>query len=162
MFVNLTTDENGNRVKTYSDKVGRQILKEVEADGTNWLKTYSIYDDMGRLAFTLSPEGTKAGVFSPTQAFLNQWAFQYKYDNLNRLVEYKAPAEGWKYTIYDVLNRPVMTQNPDQRTRSEWSFVKYDIYGRPVVTGFKVIASSTRTSVQTSVRCRYWRIFTGS
>jgi RHS repeat-associated protein len=151
LYLNLTTDENGNSVKTWVDKLGRIILKEVQADATTWLKTYSIYDDLGRLAYTLTPEGTKAGNLSPNQAFLDQWAFQYRYDNLNRLVEYKTPAAGWIYTVYDVLNRPVMSQNADQRSRSEWAFVKYDVHSRPVVTGFKVIASSTRASVQASV-----------
>ncbi|WP_276374120.1 DUF6443 domain-containing protein [Chryseolinea sp. H1M3-3] len=151
LAINISIDENGNRVKVYSDKIGRSILKEIEVDATTWLRTYSIYDDFGRLVYTISPEGVKAANFSPTQAFLDQWAFQYRYDNLGRTIEYKAPASGWVYTVYDVLSRPVMTQNADQRTRSEWSFVKYDVYSRPAVSGVKVIASSTRSSVQGSV-----------
>src|SRR5690606_13450559 len=113
--------------------------------------TYYIYDNLSRLAYTLTPEGTAAANYSPNQAFLDQWAFQYRYDNFSRLVEYKAPAAGWIYTVYDVLDRPVMTQNADQRSRSEWSFAKYDIHGRVVVTGLKVIPSSTRSSVQAAV-----------
>src|SRR5690606_22357745 len=134
LYVSITKGENGNRTKTYTDKLGRTILTAVEADATNWLRTYHIYNDKGQLAYTLSPEGTKAGNYSPNQAFLDQWAFQYRYDELGRLVEYKTPAGGWIFTVYDKLNRPVLTQNADQRSRSEWSFVKYDVYGRAVVT----------------------------
>lgn len=151
LYVDLTVDEDNNYAKMWIDKSGRTVLKAVEAAAGEWLRTYYVYDDKGRLAFTLSPEATRLSNLSPNQAFLGQWAFQYKYDALDRVVEYKAPAGGWIYTVYDILDRPVLTQNADQRTRAEWMFVKYDNHGRPVVTGMKVISGSTRQGVQASV-----------
>ncbi len=152
LYVDVTTDENSNQVKTYTDKAGRTIFNMTEAESGLWHKTYYIYDELGRLAFTLSPEGVKnLSGYTPTQAYLDTWAFQYRYDDLGRLIESKIPGAAWMYTVYDLLNRPLLSQNGDQRTRAEWAFVKYDQYGRTVATGFKVISSSTRTSVQTSV-----------
>jgi RHS repeat-associated protein len=153
LHVSVLADENGNKTKTYVDKLGRTVLKAVQESATAWLQTVFVYDDLGRLAFTISPEGVAIGNLSPDEAFLDKWAFQYRYDALGRLVEYKAPAGGWIYTVYDELNRPALTQKADQRGREEWSFIKYDVYGRAVVTGYKVITgtSGTRANVQASV-----------
>jgi len=150
LYQSIVTDEDNNRIKTYTDKLGRVVQKEVEASASTWLKTIYIYNDLGQLAFTVSPEGARTITATPAQAFLDSWTFQYKYDVMGRVVESKTPNAGWVYTIYDALDRPLLTQNADQRTRNEWTFVKYDMYSRPVVTGYKVIASS-RTTVQTSV-----------
>lgn len=151
LFVSVTTDENGNKVKSYADKLGRVVQKDVQSEASTWLKTCYVYDDFGRLAFVLSPEGvnTLSG-YSPTQAFLDSWAFQYKYDHFGRAVETKPPAAGWQYTVYDELDRVAMTQSADQRTRNEWTFIKYDVYGRKVVAGYKVIPGS-RTTIQADV-----------
>jgi RHS repeat-associated protein len=151
--VQVMADENGNQVKVWTDKLGRTVQKATEQSAGVWLTTVYIYNDLGQLAFMLSPEGVRnlAG-YLPAQTYLDKWAFQYHYDAQGRLIESRTPAEqGWRYIVYDALDRPVMSQNPEQTTRSEWTFVKYDIYGRAVVTGYKAIAGSTRTSVQASV-----------
>jgi RHS repeat-associated protein len=147
----ITTDENGFKVKQYTDKLGRVVQKDVEKAAGAWMKTSYVYNDFGQLAFVISPEGVSKNNYSPDGPFLNQWAFQYKYDELGRLVEYRPPGGDWIYTVYDKLDRPVLKQDGNLRSTSSWAFIKYDQNGRAVLTGIKVIASSTRSSVQTSV-----------
>lgn len=149
-----TKDENGNEVREYKDKQGRLILKKVQAvtsvtslnDNTQWALTYYIYDDLGNLRFVLQPELCKtilgSNTYNPSQTDLNQLAFQYSYDERNRLAEKKVPGAEPVYMIYDNRDRLVMTQDGNQRkddagniTKREWSFTKYDILNRPIITG---------------------------
>jgi hypothetical protein len=67
LYKNVTTDEEGHQVQEFVDKLGRTILKRVEApingdgDLTNdWADTYYVYDDFGNLRFVLPPEATIA------------------------------------------------------------------------------------------------------
>ncbi|WP_421977255.1 DUF6443 domain-containing protein [Roseivirga seohaensis] len=57
-----TEDEEGNQVISFTDKLGRTILKRVETGEvtTPWADTYYVYDDFGNLALVLSPEANKA------------------------------------------------------------------------------------------------------
>ena len=62
-----TTDEAGHRVREYTDKQGRVILKKVQAvanasvnNDAHWAQTYYIYDDFGNLVMVLPPEAVKA------------------------------------------------------------------------------------------------------
>jgi|GEM_PF-4989449 len=65
--VKQVIDEQGHVVREYTDKNGVLILKRVQAIETtpatnndgHWAETYYIYDDFGRLAMVLPPEGTR-------------------------------------------------------------------------------------------------------
>ena len=61
--------------------------------------------------------------------------YQYHYDYRNRLVEKKIPGKDWEYIVYDKLDRPVLTQDANQRINNTWLFTKYDTYNRVVYTG---------------------------
>lgn len=68
LTIKVTTDEQGNIVREYTDRSGRIVLKKVQATSTisslnsdtNWALTYYIYDDLGNLVVVLSPEAVKA------------------------------------------------------------------------------------------------------
>jgi len=64
--IKSTKDEEGNEVREYTDKLGRVILKKVQAAAstdlnnlTQWALTYYVYDDLGNLVFVLPPEAVK-------------------------------------------------------------------------------------------------------
>ena len=132
-------DEEDNTVRTYSDFLGRTILKEVQVmtldNSWNWAQTYYLYDYYGKPLFVITPEA--ADNASPNQDFVDRWCFQYEYDEFQRPIGAKTPGAGWVYTIYDKWDRPVLTQDANQRAKAtpEWSFVKYDDLNRPIVTG---------------------------
>jgi RHS repeat-associated protein len=69
----------------------------------------------------------------------------------NRLVEKKIPGKDWEYIVYDNLDRPVLTQDANQRVPStnEWLFTKYDALGRVIYTGIHDdINNRSRASMQ--------------
>ncbi len=70
-----------------------------------------------------------------TQVSMNQWVFQYKYDERQRMTHKKVPGADWVYMVYDNLDHLVMTQDGEQRKLNKWSFTKYDLLGRPIMTG---------------------------
>ncbi|MCK8479024.1 DUF6443 domain-containing protein [Psychroserpens algicola] len=76
--------------------------------------------------------------------------YQYHYDKRNRLVEKKIPQKGWEYVVYDELDRPLMTQDAMQRSKSprEWSYTKYDRFDRVAYTGIYTTSLTSRSSVQ--------------
>lgn len=86
------------------------------------------------------------------QIQLNNLGYQYKYDKRNRLVEKKIPGKGLEYIVYDELDRPVLTQDSNQRSTypGKWLFTKYDIFGRVAYTGeYNYLAS--RVTMQSMV-----------
>jgi RHS repeat-associated protein len=96
--------------------------------------------------------------YEPRQVALDQWAFQYRYDDRGRLVQKKLPGADWIYMVYDDRDRMVMSQDGNQRTASpkEWTFTKYDALNRPILTGiYKDVESKDRVAMQQTVDAFY-------
>lgn len=157
LFKFITRDENwttgkNHTIEEFKDKQGRVLLKrnyadiDLNGDGdTNVLgekevphDTYYIYDDYGNLTFVLPPkaEPTETNVALSIEN-LNNLCYQYKYDKRNRSIEKRIPGKNKEYIIYNNLDRPIMTQDGNQRAKSpkEWLFTKYDAFGRVTFTG---------------------------
>ena len=145
LYKTITRDENWQATQSYikdhtteefKNKQGQVILKRTyNKDKAH--DTYYVYDDLGNLSYVLPPRVTTENGVSNEE--LTKLCYQYKYDYRNRLVEKKIPGKGWEYIIYDKLDRPVLTQDQNQRNQSpkEWLFTKYDVLGRVAYTGFK-------------------------
>jgi len=69
------------------------------------------------------------------QTIINDLCFQYKYDDLNRQIEQKIPGKGWEYVVYDLLDRPILTQDALLKAQQKWLFTKYDVHGRVLYSG---------------------------
>ncbi len=167
LLVSSTTDEQNHEVRTYTDKLGRVILRKVQAvdnavlsDTTNhWTNTYYIYDDYGQLRYVLQPQLVRTLVGkarNPNATDLARFAFQYQYDGRNRMVQKQVPGAGAVYMVYDQRNRIVLTQDANQRNQAtkEWTFTKYDELNRPVLTG-KYASTNTLAAMQTAVNSYY-------
>ncbi|MFM8913595.1 MAG: DUF6443 domain-containing protein, partial [Flammeovirgaceae bacterium] len=146
------TDANGNVEVTYTDPRGRLLARKQQLGETiggvtvNWLETYYVYDAMDRLKYTVPPKATaalKAASWVLSQTLLDNLCFQYVYDYRGRTTQTKSPGQAVQYVVYDVLNRPVLTQNGLQRASNQWAFVKYDVRNRPVMTGLYTDATNT-------------------
>ena len=167
-------DEQYNEVIEYKDKLGRVVLKRVQAvagtpavNDTNYASTYYIYDGFGNLACVIPPEATKrlateyyqSGADDGTKdAFLSRWAFRYTYDASQRMTQKQVPGAGAVYMVYDKRDRLVLTQDANQRSLATkyWSFTKYDDLNRPVLTGIKdTTAALTQVQMQTAVNTFY-------
>lgn len=122
----------------YKDKDGRTILKRTfNKIGTQieMLSTYYVYDDWGNLTYVLPPGARPDSTVVPNSTLLNQYAYQYIYDNLGRTVEQRVPGKGVEYFVYNKNNQLVAKQNTVQRSRNEWSVSKYDALGRVIIEG---------------------------
>lgn len=85
--------------------------------------------------------------FNSSQSVLDKFAFQYKYDDFNRPIEQKTPGKGWEYSVFDQLDRPIITQDENLREQGLWLFTKYDVFGRVIYTG-KFQSSLSRADLQ--------------
>ena len=149
VIVTKTKDENGHEVIEYVDKLGRTILKRVQAgagtsavDDTHYASTYYIYDDRGSLVSVIPPEATRrlASEYFHKNAegkeqFLKQWAFRYSYDERKRMITKQVPGAEPVHMVYDNYDRLALTQDGNQRMNNQWTFTKYDQLNRPVITG---------------------------
>lgn len=156
LYKNVTKDENWSdgqvspkyhTTEEFTDRQGRVVLKRTYADVTNPdgsvsvaepHDTYYIYDDYGNLTYVLPPKVDVAnGDISTTE--LNELSYQYKYDHRNRLVKKKIPGKGtatdWESIVYNKLDQPIMTQDPNLKAQGKWLFTKYDAFGRVAYTG---------------------------
>jgi len=139
LFLAITKNENwtsgkNHTTEEYKDREGNSILTRTFNDG-QVLETYQVFDQYNNLTYVITPKVIVSDGISPDE--LDQLCFQYTYDNQFRVVEKKIPGRDREYTIYDILDRPVLTQDANQRETSpnEWNFVKYDIFGRVVYSG---------------------------
>ncbi|MFD1002921.1 DUF6443 domain-containing protein [Ohtaekwangia kribbensis] len=158
-------DENGNKEITYSNAQGqtlaikKQLDEVIDGVTVNWLETYYIYDDFGRVNCMISPKGTvalKASGWSFTQSIKDNYVHHFLYDKHGRLVQKKIPGQAWVYFVYDALDRLVLTQDGLLRASGKWSFIKYDNRGRIILQGlYKNTTNTTRAAVQTLVDALY-------
>ena len=143
LTVTITKDENwisgrAGTLEEYRDIDGQVILKRAYnyvGNTIQQLSTYYVYDDMGKLAYVLPPSSGADGAGAISQTTLNNLCYQYQYDELGRIIGKKIPGKGWQYSVYNILDQLVATQDSLQRSISQWEFVKYDVLGRAVVTG---------------------------
>ena len=108
-------------------------------NGNEAYDTYTVYDDYGNVRFVLPPPAadglTEEGLYDARSAILQIYAYIYRYDKYNRCIYKKLPGCAPVYTIYDVADRPIFTQDGEQRDRNEWSFSIPDGFGRVVLSG---------------------------
>lgn len=158
---NITKDENwssagggtlkNHTVEEYLNKRGQMVLKRTFESGLNH-DTYYVYDSFGNLTFVIPPKAADLMVSSGALAsnylqVLDDLCYQYKYDLRNRQVWKKLPGKVHEFIIYDNLDRPVLTQDKNQRDSDQWLFTKYDPFGRVAYTGIYTTTDSRATII---------------
>jgi RHS repeat-associated protein len=162
VMVSLGTDENGNAVRTFTNKNGQTILKQVQLDETisgsmvNWLQTYYIYDVFGRLKYQVPPKavalvGVATSYNVASNSVTDELVYKYTYDSLGRVVEKKEPGAALKCFVFDKLGRVAFTQDGNLKATNQWYFVKYDFLNRPVYSGL-FTSTLSRKSLQNQLR----------
>jgi len=134
LFVNETVDENGHIIREYQDKLRKTILKESIISGGP-ARTYYVYDDLDNLILVIPPIPSNSLTPNSPVPNMDDYCYQYKYDERKRLVEKKLPGKEVEYYIYDKLDRIFLYQDGNLRNQNRWMFNKYDILSRNVITG---------------------------
>jgi RHS repeat-associated protein len=158
-----TVDADTGRVITFYDPTGKVVVTKqqldevIDGNTVNYLETYYIYDDFGRVRFMIQPKGVaamKAATWTFSQSIRDQFVFEFVYDKFGRLIEKKVPGAGWSYIVYDKLDRPVLMQDVMLRNTYQWTFLKYDSKGRIIVSGLYTDVFGTRTSLQNAMNLK--------
>jgi RHS repeat-associated protein len=166
LAVAQVTDENAHQVRTFTDKTGRTILKQVQLDETvlgkvtPWLETYYLYDIYGNLKYQVPPKALAAmstkNSFDVSLPEAIPMLYSYTYDARGRLTEKKEPGAAAQYLVYDAYDRLVLTQDGYMRSFNKWAFIKYDAQTRPVLTGlYTHTTSATQLQMQTYLNTQF-------
>jgi len=142
--------------RTYTDKDGRTVMKQVAESGTGiqnytWLTTYYVYDEMGRPRYTLPPKAVEAiaqNGWTVTTAVLDGLCFQYRYDDRGRLAQQRKPGEDdFTDIVYDRKERIVMRRSALEKAQGAWEVSYYDKLGRVIGTSLYT-SSADRATLQ--------------
>ena len=148
--------EDGATLITAMDTEGRTILERRLEEREGNIDTYYIYDNLDRLVCVVPPGASaqmrRDGEYKLKNSddhsdILGQFCYFYDYNEHGSCIAKKLPGADWVYIVYDGDQRPVLTQDGEQRKRHEWSFVKYDGLERPVLKGVVTIRTSFRDLV---------------
>jgi len=153
-----TKDEDNRVVQEWKDLAGQVVLKRSYTDLNKTgdvAETYYVYDDLGRLRYVLPPkmienlESTTS--FAPTAQLVTDLCFYYLYDERGRVIEKQIPGADPVFMVYDLLDRPVLTQDGEQRKDSLWIANTYDAFGRTLKSGLVTITgvANTQDAAQT-------------
>ncbi|WP_162946178.1 DUF6443 domain-containing protein [Chitinophaga barathri] len=103
-----------------------------------WLNTYYVYDDLNRLRYVLPPKavetlmGTAWSLADPS--LRKELCFRYEYDPQGRMVLKQVPGTEPVLMVYDIRDRLVFSQDGKLRTANQWLTTLYDGLNRPVMT----------------------------
>ena len=156
LWVKLVQDEQGQWARTYTDKQGQLVVKQVAQQGGRtpgqWLSTYYVFDDFGRARATLPPlavQRIRKNGWQVTGAGVERLLFRSHFDARGRVVEKQVPdQDGYQYVVYDALDRPILTQDVAQQASGQWLATKYDALGRGVYTALVTRAGQSRAQLQ--------------
>ena len=109
--------------------------------GSEQHDTYYVYNDLDNLCFVLQP-------MYQSVSNLDQYAFQYKYDNRNRCNWKKLPGASAVSYVYDKAYNMIFSQDGKQYASKQWSFYLYDKFHRLAVQG---VCSNTNTATVSNV-----------
>lgn len=159
LYKTISTDENNKQVIEFTDKDGLLILKKVQLANTptdahlDWVCTYYIYDNFGRLRCTLEPklvkqcaEGDSWDLVDESES-VHELAFFYLYDEKGRVIQKKNPGAQPIEMLYDARNRLVFTQDGNQKIKEQWGVTLYDDLDRPTISAL-YNTPNTRGSMQ--------------
>lgn len=133
-----TTDEDGAVSVVYTDKEQRTVCEERrlrDDDGTvDPVFTHYVYDDCGRLAWVVTPEGAAQLIqgrqYSVNDDFAKSYCYRYEYDARSRVVGKRSPGREEEHLVYDSADRIAMQQDGNLRVRKRWLRFTYDAFGR--------------------------------
>ncbi|MGG7666647.1 DUF6443 domain-containing protein [Dyadobacter sp. BHUBP1] len=142
LYRKQTLDDQNYETIEFTDVKGRLICKKVIASASETLATYYVYDDYGLLRAVLQPQYQQS-------ANAANYAFLYDYDEFGRVITKYVPGASKTDIVYDVFDRPVMSQTGNQLALGVWGFTKYDALNRPVITG-EISSAGTRSTHQSA------------
>lgn len=126
-----------------------QIAPAPGPNHTGWLCTYYVYDTQGNLRFVIPPKAVEmlpSAGWTISPALSKSLCFRYEYDSRNRMIIKKIPGADSIEMVYDQRDRLVLLRDGNLRAvGGKWLATLYDNLNRPIMTG---IYASTNTHGQ--------------
>lgn len=142
LTIKVTESPDGGITKEFYNKNNQLVCKRVKASATQWLTTYYLYDDLGRIEWILPPKSSNF-IIQSSSINPNSYPYHYIYNQYGQVVERRIPDRtGNDQYVYDLKRRQVLYQSPLLASQSKWQFTVYDSKDRVVMTG---LTSSTRS-----------------
>lgn len=151
--VTKTADEDGKTTYIFRDKREHIVLVR-QLNGDEIADTYSVYDNMGRLRFVLTPMINDDISLNN----LELYSYEYRYDAYGRCNSKKLPGCSAIKYVYDNSDRVILSQDGIQSSKDEWTCILYDNIGRLTLKGLcnitvrpsldNVTVKSRRTSIE--------------
>ena len=120
---------------------------------SGWLVTMYIYDNLNQMRVVIPPKGVDqllGNSWTVSLSILDGLCFRYEYDYRKRILGKKVPGAGWTWMVYDKRDQLVFTQDGNMNAKGEWMTTLYDPLDRPVMTGM-MYYSGTQAQLQTHV-----------
>ncbi|MDR1348119.1 MAG: DUF6443 domain-containing protein, partial [Prevotellaceae bacterium] len=151
LYKNSVTNEDGQTVITFIDKLGQTILTRTKGDNSQNFDTYYVYDDYGQLVMVITPEYSSIiGInttLMPGSAMVARYCYTYKYDGRGNMIERQMPGKEAEYIVYDKDGRLVMMQDGNMRQNNQWIYNVYDNVGN-LTDKTLVKTNLTRSQIQ--------------
>jgi hypothetical protein len=142
------------------------LISLIESADYKWQKSMLTIERIeiifGNLTYVLPPalNPDRDGTVAPTTTELNNFAFQYIYDEYNRIVLRRLPGKGWENTIYNPMDWVIFHQDARQETETIPGFMpgqyhtfhKYDSQGRLIIKGIERNCVWDRISIQNAIK----------
>ncbi|TDW97277.1 DUF6443 domain-containing protein [Dinghuibacter silviterrae] len=112
---------------------------------TGWLVTMYVYDHLNQLRVVIPPKAVdqaKASSWSLTLTMLDGLCFRYEYDYRKRMLGKKVPGAAWAWMVYDKRDQLVFSQDGNEAAKGEWMTTLYDALNRPIMTGMTSYSGS--------------------
>ena len=138
-LANIKTDEmtisyeNGEFLFTlyYYDQAGN-LVRTVPPAGVSPLEDEGSLTQVRKYRQTVDSYENMDGFVHPGHTMVSH----YRYNTLDQVTVSSQPDhDGESEIYYDILSRPVLSRNPEQRARSTYSYTLYDDQGRIIETG---------------------------
>lgn len=148
LLVTKNTDEDGHTNYAFTDKTGRLLLsRQVLAD--EFVETYYVYDEYGRLKAVLPPSAAMAmqqegKTWGADSEEVEKYAYCYEYDTRNRCVSKKFPGTAPITMQYNDADQVIFRQTGEQRAKGAATRNGYDALGRLIC---QTTSSRSRSTV---------------
>lgn len=142
LFISKEVNAHGQETIRYVDKSNKLICKKVRDNGSsvdnvdNYLFTYYIYNDLGKLLYIVPPKAYVQLHTSTCISNIDELCFSFKYDRFGNVIEKYTPGKsGPDELVYDKNYKPVLSRSANMANDNQWAWTIYDKQGRTVMSG---------------------------
>src|SRR5690606_22374972 len=140
----MITNADGLEKYVFRDRDGKIVYEATlqETSGSTnqkiYAEIYHVYDDFGRLRYTLTPKAVataKSSSWSVSQTLIDELCFAYLYDAKGRQHSVHMPGEaGFTELVYSKEGQLIMRRTPIEKIKGVWELFFYDKRGRNIAT----------------------------